>query len=68
MVCASEQELRYLPSEDDLTFEREITSVSAYCSVCARPLGDVRWKCRTCNERLCSEECREAHERTMDAV
>ncbi len=55
-------------NEDELEFEREIAAVSAYCSVCARLLGDVRWKCHVCNERLCSEECREAHERTMDAV
>jgi hypothetical protein len=48
--------------------EDDLTPAQTHCLTCGKLLGNVRWRCPTCAELCCSEECREKHIKTMDNV
>lgn len=47
---------------------RGYAAAQTHCYTCGKPLGYVRYECSVCHELQCSEECRQRHMATMDAI
>ena len=54
-------------SPDDDYPDTEIPE-QTHCYQCGHMLGDVRYRCETCDEYFCSSECRDKHDKQMEDI
>jgi len=48
--------------------DRVMADRFTHCLTCGGPLGATRVRCAVCQEWQCSDECRQKHTKTMDAI
>jgi hypothetical protein len=53
---------------DEINRELTVAAMQTHCYTCGKRLGYVRYECSVCRELQCSEDCRQQHMATMDAV
>jgi predicted RNA-binding Zn-ribbon protein involved in translation (DUF1610 family) len=55
---------KQMPNELD----REAHIEQTHCYTCGKPFERVKYECPTCGEWSCSDECRQKHIETLDAI